>query len=328
MRTNFTSVRDRASGAEIVKQAMNTPVTFTDISDLRDRYLSQLNSTILSRKNLKPATLANRQREGWPYKDCISIADTGNLASMEIVEHWAAALPGSLGAVGTAQGTGASFETILRDFLNDGFRLLSRAGIDAANNIVAEKSGAVSRFDQYNHLTAVKKALRTYPPLEAVFGREYRIRPDIVVFRSRHASGLFGPRDPGSPVALLSPFFSDAQDASPKAPMLEAIVSCKLTIRSDRVQNIRPEAINASRTRKGRTPRIVAVTAEPLCSGGRLESIALGTGDVDCVYHSALPELEAAMKLAQRAAEAKKLHNLIRGRRFRDVSDLLFDLLI
>lgn len=300
---------------------------FPGLKALRDRYLLQLNSTILARKKLVPKTLVQRQREGWPHPDCISIADTGNLGSMEIAERWAALLPGSLGAVGTAQGTGASFETILRDFLNDGFTLLAAAGIVAANGIVAQRSGNVQRFDQYTHLAAVEKALVKDPSLETVFGRDYGIKPDIVVYRPRNDPSVFGGRVASDRTAELTPFFTDARYANPKAMILEAIVSCKLTIRSDRVQNIRPEAANAVRTRKGRMPRIVAVTAEPLCGGGRLESIALGTGDVDCVYHSGLPELEAAMQGVNRTSEAAKLKNLIDGRRLRDVSDLLFDLI-
>ncbi len=227
----------------------------------------------------------------------------------------------------TAQGTGASFETILRDFLNDGFALLVAAGITTAHDIVAQKSGSVQRFDQYTHLAAVEKALVKDPSLETVFGRDYGIKPDIVVYRPRNDPSILGGRIASDRTAELTPFFTDARYANPKAMILEAIVSCKLTIRSDRVQNIRPEAANAVRTRKGRMPRIVAVTAEPLCGGGRLESIALGTGDVDCVYHSGLPELEAAMQGANRTSEAAKLKNLVDGRRLRDVSDLLFDLI-
>lgn len=300
---------------------------FAGIRQLRTDYLLRLNSTILSRKSLEPKTLIARQREGWQRNDCISIADTGSLSSMEIAECWAALLPGSLGAVGTAQGTGSTFETILRDFLNAGFELLSSAGIAAAKDIVAQKSGSVYRFDQYSHLATVKKALIRDPPLEMVFGRDYGIKPDIVVYRKRHDPIELGGRQLSQGTAELTPFFADARHANPKAPVLEAIVSCKLTIRSDRVQNIRPEAANAVRTRKGSTPRIVAVTAEPLCGGGRLESIALGTGDVDCVYHSGLPELETAMLNANRNVESGKLKNLVEGRRLRDVSDLLFDLL-
>jgi hypothetical protein len=304
-------------------------IDFPGLKVLRDTYLAEFNSKILARKKFdNPKTLATLKRQGWPHDTCISIADTGNIASVEIAEHWAAALPGSLGAVGTAQGTGSSFETILRDFLNAGFELLAHAGVEAAKDIVAAKSGNVKNFDQYSHLAAVESALVDDPQLEVVFGRDYGIKPDIVVFRKRHDSSFFGARDPAERIAQYSPFFSDARLSTPATLILEAIVSCKLTIRSDRVQNIRPEAANAVRTRKGRMPRIVAVTAEPLCSGGRLEAIALGTGDVDCVYHSALPELEDAMVLAKRHDEAKKLKNLIDGRRLRDVSDLLFDLLI
>ena len=302
---------------------------FPGLKALRDNYLAEFNSKILARKKFEnPKTLATLKRLGWPHDTCISIADTGNIASVQIAEHWAAALPGSLGAAGTAQGTGSSFETILRDFLNAGFELLAHAGVEAAKDILAKKSGNVRDFDQYSHLGAVASALVHDPQLEVVFGRDYGIKPDIVVFRKRHAPGILGSRDSAQRIAQYSPFFGDARLSTPEALILEAIVSCKLTIRSDRVQNIRPEAANAVRTRKGRMPRIVAVTAEPLCSGGRLEAIALGTGDVDCVYHSGLPELEDAMVLAERHDEAKKLKNLIDGRRLRDVSDLLFDLLI
>ena len=47
--------------------------------------------------------------------------------------------------------------------------------------------------------------------------------------------------------------------------------------------------MNLIRNRKGHLPHIVVVTGEPLPS--RLSSIALGTGDIDCVYHFALEEL-------------------------------------
>ena len=77
-------------------------------------------------------------------------------------------------------------------------------------------------------------------------------------------------------------------------PLLHASISCKWTIRSDRAQNARSEALNLVRNRKGRLPHVVVVTAEPTPS--RLASIALGTGDIDCVYHFALYELQATVK--------------------------------
>jgi len=95
-------------------------------------------------------------------------------------------------------------------------------------------------------------------------------------------------------------------------------------IRSDRSQNIRTEAMNLIRNRKGHTPHIVAVTAEPLPT--RIASLALGTGDLDCVYHMALHELEIAVK--NNEDQQEMLRTLIAGKRLRDISDLPFDLAV
>ena len=62
--------------------------------------------------------------------------------------------------------------------------------------------------------------------------------------------------------------------------------------RSERISQLRN--LNLIRNRKGPLPHIVAVTAEPLPT--RIAALALGTGDLDCVYHFALPELEASIK--------------------------------
>ena len=108
--------------------------------------------------------------------------------------------------------------------------------------------------------------------------------------------------------------------------ILHASVSCKWTIRSDRSQNTRTEALNLLRNRKGHTPHIVAVTAEPLPT--RIATLALGTGDIDCVYHFALPELISAIEQADKQDQLDMLMAMIEGRRLRDISDLPFDLAI
>lgn len=95
-------------------------------------------------------------------------------------------------------------------------------------------------------------------------------------------------------------------------------------MRSDRAQNTRTEALNLIRSRKGKTPQIAVATLEPLPS--RLASIAMGTGDVDCTYHSALYELAEAVKESGNEDQNEILHTLIHGRRLRDISDLPFDL--
>ena len=97
-------------------------------------------------------------------------------------------------------------------------------------------------------------------------------------------------------------------------------------MRSDRTQNTRTEALNLIRNRKGHLPHIVVVTAEPLPT--RLASIALGTGDLDRVYHFALTELREAVNVAGSEDQQEVLETMIQGRRLRDVADLPFDLAI
>ena len=112
--------------------------------------------------------------------------------------------------------------------------------------------------------------------------------------------------------------------------ILHADISAKWTMRSDRAQNTRTEALNLIRNRKGHLPHIVCVTAEPQPS--RLASLALGTGDIDCVYHAFLYELKEALEKS--VAEGKDddaldlLNTMVEGKRIKDISDLPLDLAI
>jgi hypothetical protein len=58
-----------------------------------------------------------------------------------------------------------------------------------------------------------------------------------------------------------------------------------------------------------------------------LASIALGTGDLDCVYHFALPELYKAVTDTGNEDQLEMLTGMIGGNRLRDISDLPFDLI-
>ncbi len=80
------------------------------------------------------------------------------------------------------------------------------------------------------------------------------------------------------------------------------------------------------RNRKGRTPHIAVITGEPMPT--RIASLAMGTGDIDCVYHFALHELVEAVKEVGSEAATETLEMLIDGRRLRDIADLPFDLAI
>ncbi|KAB2371563.1 restriction endonuclease [Actinomadura montaniterrae] len=125
----------------------------------------------------------------------------------------------------------------------------------------------ISSFVQYSHLKEVDRLVRTNAELRITLGRDYLIKPDVVVSL------------PGRTENEL--------------PFLHAAVSCKWTIRSDRVQNIRHENNQMIRHRRERLPHLVSVTAEPLPS--RLVAIARGTGEVDAVYHIAYGALATAV---------------------------------
>jgi len=135
----------------------------------------------------------------------------------------------------------------------------------------------ITRFDQYAHLSEVDALVRANPELRITIGMDYLIRPDVTV-------GLA------------------AVETASHLPPLHAAVSCKWTIRSDRVQNIRHECLQMIRHRRGRQPHLVTVTAEPLPS--RLASIARGTGEVDAVYHVAYDALDASVTENANAEQA------------------------
>ena len=52
----------------------------------------------------------------------------------------------------------------------------------------------------------------------------------------------------------------------------------------------------------------------------------MGTGDIDCVYHFALGELQEAVKKLEHGDDL--LAAMIDGKRLRDISDLPLDLAI
>lgn len=234
----------------------------------------------------------------------VNVADVSNYVSSRIGWEWGRRLPGSFHAKAIkGQTAGDRFTSEIRAFLERGITLCqdlrktdwrytfeetTRKGSKPKNPRIK-----ASAFAQYLHLSKIKETFEKRPDLEAVFGSDYIVEPDIVVFSSPFSVETIGGR-PQEQVATFSPLLSDAIAGG--APLLHASVSCKLTIRSDRAQNARLEALNLIRTRKGRVPNIAFVTAEPLPS--RITSLALGTGDVDCIYHAGLYELVDAVEAA------------------------------
>lgn len=140
--------------------------------------------------------------------------------------------------------------------------------LDSTREWLISRTGDVSRFAQFRHLRELQQLFVDNPALRSTVARDYQVKTDVYV----------GVKHPQDPRAL---------------PFLHAAISCKWTIRSDRVQNVRYEFATLVRTRRGRLPHLVLVTAEPLPS--RLVSIARGTGEVDAVYHVLFDELNAAV---------------------------------
>lgn len=223
------------------------------------------------------------------------------------------------------QTAGRLFETITKDFLEKAFDLLTHL---RPGKWAYSMQSPISGFDQYRHLGILEEIVERTDELASSLGTDYIIQPDIVVARSPVSDHEINQREEvlaaEDSLAELSPLREVNYD--PVYPILHASISCKWTIRSDRVQNSRAEALNLVRNRKGNLPHIVAVTAESMPT--RIAALALGTGDLDCVYHFALPELRDSILAIDNEDQMDMLKTLIAGRRLRDISDLPFDLAV
>ncbi|MBM4160789.1 MAG: restriction endonuclease [Ignavibacteria bacterium] len=217
------------------------------------------------------------------------------------------------------QTAGRLFEMLTRDYLEAAFRMIEHLRPGKWQFTVGKR---IEEFEQYEHLAKLSQSLSANKELRAALG-DYLINPDIVVGRLpvrdneiNDKRTLLGDDE----IATLTPLRAKNSQRS----ILHASISCKWTIRSDRSQNARTEGLNLVRNRKGQTPHIAIVTAEPYPQ--RIASVALGTGDIDCVYHFALQELQAAANSLADEAVLEMLDILVSGKRLRDISDLPFDL--
>ncbi|MFQ5639367.1 MAG: NgoMIV family type II restriction endonuclease [bacterium] len=225
----------------------------------------------------------------------------------------------------SGQKAGTIFQQITKEYLEKTFESLQHI---RSGKWIYSINTAISNFDQYKDLAEIEKVIKGNRELAATLGSDYIVSPDIVIGREPISDNeinkikkLVNEKDA---VAKLTPLRQENTDV-PQA-ILHASISCKWTLRSDRAQNSRTEALNLIRNRKGNLPHIVAVTAEPTTT--RIASLALGTGDIDCVYHFALNELKAATSTIGDESQMEMLSVLIGGRRLRDISDLPFDLAV
>jgi len=257
----------------------------------------------------------------------VSNADSSNTASKAIAKGIAELLKAeTMGERIAGQTSGNQFEGICADFVQKTFLKLGhlRPGTWDVHQVSGRNRLEIARYEQYAHLVALDRAAKNDPELAAALGSDYTITPDIVVVRSTEDDSVIN-----TPNILVDDTVTTLASLRKKnggLPFLHASISCKWTIRSDRAQNARSEALNLVRNRKGRLPHVMVVTAEPTPS--RLASIALGTGDIDCVYHFALYELQATVKALGMDDAADMLAVMVNGNRLKDISDLPLDLAV
>lgn len=253
-----------------------------------------------------------------------SNADKDNVASRFIAKGIADRLLAKTDERIAGQTSGTAFEEITMQFIKNTFPKLQhiRPGKWEIRKLGNHSRIKTSAFAQYEHLAYLVELTKANRKLSAMIGNDYMVAPDIVVYR-----GLCTDDEINAPMLVVddeSCKMADIRESNGGKAILHASISAKWTMRSDRAQNSRTEALNLIRNRKGHLPHIAVVTGEPLPS--RISSLALGTGDIDCVYHFALYELIETVRDLGREDIIETLNTLVEGKRLKDISDLPLDL--
>lgn len=226
----------------------------------------------------------------------------------------------------SGQTLGKQFETLTMEFLRATFPYLQnlRPGNWTILQLGNNNRLKTSDFAQYEHLAYLNALTAENAQLAAALGNDYLVAPDVVVYRDLYEDAEINAEQEIVDDTVCK--MADIRKSNDGKPILHASVSAKYTMRSDRAQNSRTEALNLIRNRKGHLPHIVVVTAEPMPN--RLASLALGTGDIDCVYHFALYELMRAVREVGSEDAIETLETLVKGKRLKDISDLPLDLAV
>lgn len=257
-----------------------------------------------------------------------SNADRGQRSSVAYAKRIAdALLVETVGERLAGQTSGGEFEAACANFVRSTFLHLDmlRPGDWEVHKVAGRRSiEYIAAYEQYAHLFELDAAIKNNPELRAVLGNAYVIAPDVVVVRQPVDDALINEREFIVDDKLAQ--HTAIRRANQQRGILHAVISCKWTLRSDRAQNARSESLNLIRNRKGRLPHIAVVTAEP--SPSRLASLALGTGDIDCLYHFALPELIEAVHAESNDEAIVLLDTMVSGKRLKDIADLPFDLAV
>ena len=255
-----------------------------------------------------------------------SNADRSSNLSVSIAQGIASRLMAIEHVKAVGQTAGAKFEQVNMEFLEATFPHLQnlRPGKWHIAKLGNRNSIKTSSFAQYEHLDYLSQLTKDDPRLAASMGNDYMVAPDVVIYRDTEPDDVINAQQ--LLVDNTVSQFSNIRQVYNVLPILHASISAKWTMRSDRAQNSRTEALGLIRNRKGHLPHIVVVTGEPMPA--RIASLALGTGDIDCVYHFALQELIEAVNETKAEDSIEMLKILISGKRLKDISDLPLDLAV
>ena len=255
-----------------------------------------------------------------------SNADKSSKLSIEIARRIAESLLAESHEKSLGQTSGSKFEQCNLEFISNTFPVLQnlRPGKWVVEKLGNRSAIKTSSFVQYEHLSYLGEIIKTDSKLATALGNDYLVAPDIVIYRLPESDEQINAQ-----IQIVDDnccLQSVIREKYSQLPILHASISAKWTMRSDRAQNSRTEALGLIRNRKGHLPHIVVITGEPLPS--RLASLALGTGDIDCLYHFALYELIEAIHHIGAEDALEMLNILIDGKRLKDISDLPLDLSI
>lgn len=255
-----------------------------------------------------------------------SNADKSSKLSIAIATRIATALMAETAEKAVGQTSGAKFELINMGFLTNTFPKFQnlRPGVWHIVKLGNRNTIKTSSFVQYEHLEYLSKLTENDAKLAASMGNDYMVAPDVVIYRETVDDSEINKTQLIVDDEIANMAYIRKKNGG--LPILHASISAKWTMRSDRAQNSRTEALGLIRNRKGNLPHIAVVTGEPL--PGRLASLALGTGDIDCMYHFALYELIDAVNATGAEDSIELLDVLIKGKRLKDISDLPLDLAV
>lgn len=195
-----------------------------------------------------------------------SNGDSGQVFSATLSDDLASKIGANLGESvpdlpkkPSGQVLGKKFDQLCADFLGNCFPEMKhlRPGEYKVDKVGGQDSVQVARYAQYSHLSELKRLADKSDVLATFLGNDYIVSPDVVIARYPEPDEKIN----GGNMPLVDD--NVTREATLRASnypegeikeVLHASISCKFTMRSDRAQNARTEALNLLRNRKGRTP--------------------------------------------------------------------------